>query len=52
MIDLSRYNVLADIQKVSLLTFDEQEEMIVISTKILYEMMDKNKEIFIRLKKC
>lgn len=52
MIDLSRYNVLADIQKVSLLTFDEQEEMVVISTKILYEMMDKNKEIFIRLKKC
>jgi hypothetical protein len=52
MIDLARYNALATIQKESLLTFDEQEEMIAISTKLLYYTLQSTevKNILTRLK--
>lgn len=40
-----RYKELIAIQSESLLTFDEQEELIAISTIILYDLMKNNKEI-------
>jgi len=51
--NIKRYEELAEIQKQDLLTFEEQEEYIAISTEILYTMMKTNKEvndIFVRLK--
>jgi hypothetical protein len=41
-INVERYLVLADIQKVSALTYDEQEEMIAISTQFLNELLKKD----------
>lgn len=38
-INVERYLALAEIQKVTMLTYDEQEEMIAISTQFLYEML-------------
>lgn len=38
-INVERYLALAEIQKVTMLTYDEQEEMIAISTQLLYEML-------------
>lgn len=40
-----RYKKLIAIQSEALLTFDEQEELIAISTIILYDLMKNNKEI-------
>jgi len=39
--DNSRYFELAAIQSQDLLTFEEQEEYIEISTKVLYRMMEE-----------
>ena len=41
-INVERYLQLADIQKVSALTYDEQEEMIAISTQFLNELLKKD----------
>lgn len=43
-INVERYLALAEIQKVTLLTYEEQEEMIKISTQMLYELL-KSDEI-------
>lgn len=52
--NLKRYEELAEIQKIDLLTFEEQEEYIAISTEILYNMMENEeivKDILTRLGK-
>lgn len=51
-INIERYIVLADIQKVSALSYDEQEEMIAISTQFLNELLKKDEalEIMKRLR--
>lgn len=41
-INVERYLQLADIQKVSALSYDEQEEMIAISTQFLNELLKKD----------
>ena len=43
--NIERYLELAAIQKVTLLSFDEQEEMIALSTEFLYTMMASDKEV-------
>jgi hypothetical protein len=51
--NIKRYEELAEIQKHDLLTTEEQEEYIAISTEILYTMMKTNqnvKDILIRLR--
>lgn len=45
MINIERYQELATIQKETLLSFDEQEEMIAISTEILYDLLENNDEV-------
>lgn len=40
--NIKRYEELAEIQKHDLLTPEEQEEYIAISTEILYDMMKNN----------
>lgn len=40
-----RYKELLSIQSMTALSFDEQEELIAISTIILYDLMKNNKEI-------
>ena len=52
--NLKRYEELSEIQKIDLLTFEEQEEYIAISTEILYNMMENEeivKDILTRLGK-
>lgn len=51
-INVERYLELADIQKVSMLTYAEQEEMIAISTQFLYELLktDEATEVMKRLR--
>ena len=51
-INVERYLQLADIQKVSALSYDEQEEMIAISTQFLNELLrrDEATEIMKRLR--
>ena len=49
-----RYEELAEIQKHDLLTYEEQEEYIALSTEILYKMMQNDevvKDILTRLGK-
>ncbi len=41
-INVERYLTLAEIQKVTTLTYDEQEEMIAISTQFLNELLKKD----------
>jgi len=41
-INVERYLALAEIQKVTTLTYDEQEEMIAISTQFLNELLKKD----------
>lgn len=51
--NLKRYEELAEIQKHDILTFEEQEEYIAISTEILYNMMENEeivKDILTRLR--
>lgn len=43
--NIKRYEELAEIQRQDLLTFEEQEEYIAISTEILYTMMKTNKTV-------
>jgi hypothetical protein len=51
-INVERYLQLAEIQKVTVLTYDEQEEMIAISTQFLNELLKKDEalEIMKRLR--
>lgn len=52
--NLKRYGELAEIQKHDILTYEEQEEYIAISTEILYNMMENEeivKDILTRLGK-
>ena len=49
--NVKRYQELAAIQKVTLLSFDEQEEMIALSTDYLYEMLARNDKVNAVLKR-
>jgi hypothetical protein len=51
--NIKRYEELAEIQKHDILTFEEQEEYIAISTEILYNMMENEQiiqDILMRLR--
>lgn len=51
--NIKRYEELSEIQKHDILTFEEQEEYIAISTEILYNMMENEQiiqDILMRLR--
>lgn len=51
--NIKRYEELSEIQKYDILTFEEQEEYIAISTEILYNMMENEQiiqDILMRLR--
>jgi hypothetical protein len=51
--NVKRYEELAEIQKHDLLTYEEQEEYIALSTEILYNMMENEQiiqDILMRLR--